>query len=150
MTRASARSDGNVAVAILMYKAVNKAAPSKGAPRIATLVIRGPSAATLQGRRHRGSPPTSAAPAHRPGWPVAFPALVTPLPAMDRVHGLPLYCAPSSFLRRHVVTLPAQMFGGEEARDAYKRRRSPFGQRVQTLVGSQAQNPISKVSNSHC
>ena len=55
VTGAATRGDDSAAVAILMYKAVNKAAPSKGAARIAALVIRRPSAAPLQGRRHRGA-----------------------------------------------------------------------------------------------
>ena len=49
VTTVPARGDGSAAVAVLMYKGVNKTAPSKGAPRIATLVIREPSAVTLQG-----------------------------------------------------------------------------------------------------
>ena len=54
---APARGDDSVVVASLMYKAVNKTAPSKGATRLAILVIRRPSDAGLQGRRHRGAHP---------------------------------------------------------------------------------------------
>ena len=117
------RGDASVTVAISMYKAVNKVTPSKGAAGISTLVIRGQPAAALQGRRHRGAhpEPLQRRP-HHPGWTVAFPGLVTPLPAMDRVHGLSLYRAPGLLLRRHVVTLPAKIWG-EEVQDTYKRRR---------------------------
>ena len=52
---APAPGDGSAVIAILVYKAVNKAAPSKGVARVATLVIRRPSATPLQGRRHRGA-----------------------------------------------------------------------------------------------
>ena len=45
VTDAPKRDDDSVVVAILVYKAVNKAAPSKGGPRLATLVIRRPFAA---------------------------------------------------------------------------------------------------------
>ena len=54
-TGAPAGGDASAVVAILMYKAVNKAAPSKGATRVATLVIKRPSATPLQGRRQRGT-----------------------------------------------------------------------------------------------
>ena len=45
VTDAPKRDDDSVVVAILVYKAVNKAAPRKGGPRLATLVIRRSSAA---------------------------------------------------------------------------------------------------------
>ena len=88
-------------VAILVYKAVNKEAPSKEEGRVATLVIRRPSATPRQERRHRGahSEPLLRRPTVLAGrWP--FPALVTPSPAMDQVYGLYLYRAPhaSSFV----------------------------------------------------
>ena len=54
---APTRGDDSAAVATLVYKAVNKTAPSKGAARIAISVIRRPSAAALQGRHHRGAHP---------------------------------------------------------------------------------------------
>ena len=62
-----------------------------------------------------------------------FPALVMPLPAMDRAHGLLLYRAPDLLLRRHVVTLPARILG-EEVQDIYKRRRRATEERVQVPV----------------
>ena len=75
--------------------------------------------------------PRSASP---PSWLVgAFPALVTPLPAMDCAHGLPLYGAPSLLLRRHVVTLPAKVLG-EEVQDTYKRRRRATEQGVRSWI----------------
>ena len=57
VTGAPARGDDSAAVTTLVYKAVIKTAPSKGATRIAVSVIRRPSAAALQGRRHRGAHP---------------------------------------------------------------------------------------------
>ena len=106
------RADASAVVAVSVYKAVNKAAPSKGGPRLATLVIRGASAAADGEDVTAGHSKAPAAPAHRPGWTVAFPALVTPLPAMDLVHGLHLYRASCLLLRRYVVSLPAKTFGG--------------------------------------
>ena len=47
VTDAPKRDDDSVVVAILVYKAVNEAAPSKGVARITTLVIRRPSAYDL-------------------------------------------------------------------------------------------------------
>ena len=95
------QSDGSAVVAVSMYKAVNKATPSKGAAGISTLVIRRPSATTLQGATSPwGAPRAPAAPARHPGWSVPFPALVTPLPAMDRAHGLLLYGAPRFMVHR--------------------------------------------------
>ena len=47
VTGARARGDASAVGAILVYKAVNKAAPSKGVARVATLVLRRPSAAPL-------------------------------------------------------------------------------------------------------
>ena len=52
-TGAAAPDDASTVVAILVYKAVNKAALSKGAARIAVSALRRPSAAPLQGRHHR-------------------------------------------------------------------------------------------------
>ena len=63
---------------------------------------------------------------------MAFPALVTPLPAMDRIHGLSLYRAPVLLLRRHVLTLPAKSLG-EEVQDTYKRRGQGFGEGDRSL-----------------
>ena len=154
VTTALARGDSSATVVVLMYKGVNKAAPSKGAPRIATLVIREPSAATLQRRRHRGTHPASAAPAHRPVWTVAFPALVTPPPAVDRVHGLCLYgglylyCAPLLLLRRHVVALPAKMFWGKRPETPIKGGGARSGKGLVPRFTSP--NPRSEVSSSHC
>ena len=55
VTGALTRGDASVTVAIFMYKAVNKATPSKEAARISALVIRRPPVSTLQGQRHRGA-----------------------------------------------------------------------------------------------
>ena len=53
VTGVPAHGDASAVVAILVYEAVNKAAPSKGVARVATLVIRRPSATPLQiGRAH--------------------------------------------------------------------------------------------------
>ena len=54
VTGAPAHSDAGAVVAVLVYKAVNKAAPSKGGPRLATLVIRGPSDAADEGDVTKG------------------------------------------------------------------------------------------------
>ena len=48
------RDDDSTVVAILVYKAVNKAAPCRGGPRRATLVIRGPSDAADVGAVTKG------------------------------------------------------------------------------------------------
>ena len=133
------RDDDSVVVAILVYKAVNKAAPSQGAARITTLVLRRPSAAPLRGRRHRGAhhePPQrqraildgrrlfsfgDVAPCHGPRpW---TPTLSYTL----------LYRAPGLLLRRHVVTLPAKILG-EEAQDAYKKRRRATVKRIRSIL----------------
>ena len=117
VTGAATQDDASAVVVVLVYKAVNKAAPSKGVARVATLVLRRPSAAPLQGRRHRGahSKPLQRRPTVLAGrW--LFPALVMPSPAMDRDHGLQLYCAPCLLLGRHVVALPAKIFGGRGPR----------------------------------
>ena len=47
--------DASAVVAVSVYKAVNKVAPSEGAVGIAISVLRGQSAAPLQGRCHRGA-----------------------------------------------------------------------------------------------
>ena len=98
--------------AILVYKGVNKAAPSKGGPRRATLVIRRPSAAADEGDVTMGRIPSSCS-AGPPSWlDGGFSSFGDAAPAMDRVHGLHLYRAPYLLLRRYVVTLPAKIFGG--------------------------------------
>ena len=105
------RDDASDVVVVSVYKAVNKAAPSKGSSRIATLVIRRPSGADDEGDVTMGHAKDPVAPVHRPGWTVAFSSFGDTAPAMDRVHGpylyvgLYLYCAPHLLLRRHVVTL---------------------------------------------
>ena len=111
----SQSGDDSVAVAVSVYKAVNKAAPSKGAPRLATLVIRGPSAAADEGDVTVGRT-TSRCSACPPSLDGAFSSLGDAAPAMDRVHGLHLYRAPCLLLRRHVVALPAKIFGGRGPR----------------------------------
>ena len=109
---------------------------------IATLVIREPSAATLQGRCHRGTHPTSAAPAHRPGRTVPLFSFGDTVPAVDRVHGLHLsgrlhlYGAPRLLFPSPCGNPSRPNVWAEEARDTYKGRRSPFGLRVRSLVGS--------------
>ena len=108
--------DVNVVVAVFLYKAVNKAAPSKASPRIATLLIRRPSGAADEGDVTMGHAKAPVAPVHRPGWTVAFSSFGDAAPAMDRVHGHHLYCAPGLLLRRYVVSLPAQTFGGRGPR----------------------------------
>ena len=113
VTGAPACGDDSAVVAILVYKAVNKAAPRKGGPRLATLVIRRPSDAADEGDVTVGVTPSRCSASPPSGWPVAFPALGTPPSAMDRVHGLYLYRAPHLLLRRHVVALPAKTFGGK-------------------------------------
>ena len=97
-TGRASRSDASAVVAISVYKAVNKAAPSKGAAGVAISVLRRQPATTPHGRRHRGAhhEPLSRQPTVLAGrWP--FPALVTPSPAMDQVHGLYLFVHPASF-----------------------------------------------------
>ena len=126
VTRASARSDDNAAVAVPVYKAVNKAAPSKADNETChsgdkgTVCSYAPRATSPWDTPHlSGASPPS-------GWPVAFPAFVTLPPAVDRVHGphlydvLYLYCAPHLLLRRHVVALPAKIFGGKRPKTPIK------------------------------
>ena len=66
-------------------------------------------------------------------------------PAMDRVQGFLLYGAPSLYGAPRFIVHPASSFVamwypfpprylGDEDQDTYKRRRSPFGQRVHSLV----------------
>ena len=57
---------------------------------------------------------------------MAFPALVTTSPAMDRVHGHYLYRAPSLLLRCYVVTLPAKIFRGRGPGHNGKEKLSTF------------------------
>ena len=112
VTDAPKCGDDSVVVAILVYKAVNKAAPSKGAPRLATLVLRGASAAADEDDVTVGSLQSSCS-AGPPSWlDGGFSSFGDAAPAMDRVHGLHLYCAPCLLLRRYVATLPAKILGG--------------------------------------
>ena len=146
--------DASAVVTILVYKAVNKAAPSKGGPRLATLVIRGPSDAADEGDVTKGHSKAPAASPHRPGWTVAFSALVTPpLPwtasrvLYFMVH-LALWCtslyrAPGLLLCRHVVSLPAKTFGGMRTRTSIKggggllsKGLLAFGSRVPAIVAT--------------
>ena len=80
-----------------------------------------------------GSPRAVSAPAHRPGWTVAFSSFGDAAPAMDRVQECSLYRAPCLLLRRHVVTFPARILG-EEVQDTYKRRRWAVEERTPVLV----------------
>ena len=115
-------------VAFLVYKAVNKANSGKGGPRLAILMIRGPFDAADAGGVTKGLFKAPAALPHRPGWTVAFSALVMPpLPWTESrvlyfmVH-LALSCTrppPSS-----PCGIPSrQGIWGEEDQDIYKRRR---------------------------
>ena len=101
VTCAPARDDEDAAVAILVYKVVKGAAASKADSKTCQF---GDKAA---GRRYAptatslwGAPQSSAAPAHRPGWTVAFSAKTTcSLPwtvSMDAPDAV--RCAP---IRRH-------------------------------------------------
>ena len=80
------------AVAILVYKAVNKAAPSKGGSRPRHFRDK---ENTCTADITVGGPTGLCSANHRPAWTVAFLALVTLPPAVDRVHGLALYRAPT-------------------------------------------------------
>ena len=112
VTDAPKRDDDSVVIAILVYKAVNKAAPSKGGPRLATLVIRRPSDAADEGDVTVGHILSSCS-AGPPSWlDGGFSNFGDAAPAMDRVHGLYLYRATCLLLRCYVVALPAKMFGG--------------------------------------
>ena len=114
------RGDASAVVAVSVYKAVNKAAPSKGGPRIATFVIRRPSGSANEGDVTVGHAKAPVAPVPRPGWTVAFSSFGDAAPAMDRVHGLHLYCAPGLLLRRYVVSLPAQNIWGKRTKTPIK------------------------------
>ena len=78
-----------------MHKAVNKAAPSKGGSRPRHFRDK---ENTCTADVTVGGPTDLCSANHRPAWTVAFSALVTLPPAVDRVHGLALYRAPT-FLR---------------------------------------------------
>ena len=112
-----------------LYKAVNKAAPSKGGPRLATLVIRRPSDAADEGDVTMGHSKAPAAPAHRPGWAVDFSALVTPLLPWTAPMDSTFIVHPASSFVAMWYPFPPRYLGDED-RDTYKRRRSPFGQGV--------------------
>ena len=124
------RDDASAPVAVLVYKAVNKAAPSKGTARLATLVLRGASAADDEGNVIVGPVPPLQ---RQPTVPVGrcpFSALVTLLPCRGpRPWTPPLSCT---------QPLPSSLCGNpsrpnvwaEEVQDTYKRRRRPFGQEV--------------------
>ena len=115
VTRASARDDDDAAVAILVYKEVNKAGASKADSKTCHF---GDKAA---GRRYApsatspwGMPQGSAAPAHRPGWTVSFSAKDDVLSAMDRVHGQPLRCALCSTFATMWIPFPPVVFRQED------------------------------------
>ena len=125
--RASAQRRRAV-VTILVYKAVNKANSSKGGPRLAILVIRGPSDAADAGGVTKGLSKAPAALPHCPGWTVAFSALVTPplLWTVSRVlyfmvH-LALLCTGPPPLSPCGIPSRQDIWGDED-QGTYKRRR---------------------------
>ena len=115
---------------------------AKRTTRLATLVIREPSAATLQGRRHHGTRSTSAVPAHRPGWTVPLFSFgdAAPLPwttSMDSTFMVDftfMVHRASSFVGCGNPSRPNVW--AEEDQDDYKRRVSTPVPRVRILVGS--------------
>ena len=121
------RDDASAVVAISVYKAVNKAAPSKGGSRLATLVIRRPSDPADKGDVTTGHSKAPAMPAHRPGWTVAFSALVTPLLPWTVSMDITFIVHPASSFVAMWYPFPPRYLGDED-QDTYNRRRSPFGQ----------------------
>ena len=119
----ASRSGASAVVAISLYKAVNKATPSKGAAGIAIPVLRRQSAAPLQRTTSPwGSPRAVAAPAHRPGWTVAFSSFGDAVPChRPSPWTPPLLCTrppPSSLCGN-----PSRPnVWAEEVQDPYKRR----------------------------
>ena len=117
VTRTSARDDDDATVAISMYKAVNKAAPSKADNEYFRFGDKGTVCSYPPRTTSPRDPPclSSASPPSRLDG--GFSSFGDAAPAVDRVHGLYLYgglylyCAPHPLLRRHVVALPVQMFG---------------------------------------
>ena len=85
VTGTPARNDASTVVAILLYKVFNKAAPSKGGPRLATLVIRRPSDAADEGDvtvGHSKAPAATGPPSWLDG---GFFSFGDAAPAVDRV-----------------------------------------------------------------
>ena len=101
------QGDDSVVVAVSMYKAVNKATPSKGAAGVSSLVIRRQPAATLQGATSPWRAPRALAePARHPGWSVPLFSFGDAALCHGPRLGFPilwcttLYCAPHFIVHR--------------------------------------------------
>ena len=147
VTRALARDDDDAAVAVSMYKGVNKAAPSKADNEYCHFGDKGtacsyaPRAMSPWDPFHLRS--ASLPPVGR--WP--FPALVTPsLPwtvsmAFTSLVDFTFMVHRASSFRRRVVTLPAQMFGRKRSKTPIKGGEARPSKGFDSESGSQDKNP---------